>query len=620
MKKNKEELKTYFERGDKPTEGQFSDLIDSYVDAKQLEGEANRRFVIDENGEVSVGLEQVIPEYTLSDISGNKLGLLKDGVIVKEIDLTAYVDDTNLARLVSGTVDVDRVATFKRDDNSTFTVDFSSVIKSSVSQIQADWGQVDETKPDFIKGKSKVIERTVLLENHSFDFHEIKAIKCSFLSEYKGEPMALVGFIYGGETIYFNGGKYASNFDYGVNVEDEVYYHDVNTGKKHSDEKIFIDIYNVFYKIIGKKLAHWTTWLRDGVNILMPIGGFGATYNRSNFTNFFLSNGKAGHSANPLDVDSISYSSKEVNKLGTRRVVLDENEAVISEEFFIDDIKIDNVTSWRYLEKTSDLINDGEGGFPFVTSDQLSTSEYTLSDVVANKLSLLKDGVVVKEVKLPSTNVSSEENIVLTYNFKGNKQNNISGFVNDSISTSSRISVDAKIFSSSNGVAIFKYIGEVYNRLINPVGTVLPDKIDFKVSMEVDNALFSSSFNSGGVTTKKLSLFTIEIKNDERDIRDLLINEEIPIVTQLQADIPENSQWSSITYNEVVDKGVRESNKKLFYLRSLTDDAVFGAQDLNVKFTFDLNVSYEDGTNSNNNNQSFLARVNSFGVYVKKIK
>ncbi len=153
MKKNKEELKTYFERGDKPTEEQFSDLIDSYIDAKQLEGEANRRFVIDENGEVLVDSEQAIPEYTLSDLSGNKLGLLKDGVIVKEVDLTAYIDDTNLARLVSGTVESNGVAIFKRDDNSTFEVDFSSVINSSVSQIQADWSQSDDRQPDFIKAK-----------------------------------------------------------------------------------------------------------------------------------------------------------------------------------------------------------------------------------------------------------------------------------------------------------------------------------------------------------------------------------------------------------------------------------------------------------------------------------
>lgn len=67
-----------------------------------------------------------VPEYTLSEITANKVSLLKDGVSVKEIDLSIYIDDTNLARLVSGTVDGNGIATFSRDDNSTFTVDFGS--------------------------------------------------------------------------------------------------------------------------------------------------------------------------------------------------------------------------------------------------------------------------------------------------------------------------------------------------------------------------------------------------------------------------------------------------------------------------------------------------------------
>ncbi|CAM1350113.1 hypothetical protein [Tenacibaculum halocynthiae] len=127
MKQDKKTIKTYFETGDKPTQQQFENLIDSYVDSKQSVGEANRRFVIDETGDVSVTSEQKTHEYTLSEIAGNKLALLKDGVTVKEIDLTPYIDDTNLARLVSGNVDASGIATFTRDDNSTFTVDLSNL-------------------------------------------------------------------------------------------------------------------------------------------------------------------------------------------------------------------------------------------------------------------------------------------------------------------------------------------------------------------------------------------------------------------------------------------------------------------------------------------------------------
>ncbi|RSC95043.1 hypothetical protein [Tenacibaculum singaporense] len=149
MKQNKETLKQFFETGDKPTQQQYADLIDSYIDAKQPEGKANRRFVIDETGEISVASEQQTPEYTLSPISGtNAVDLLKDGVSVSQIDLTPYLDNTNLARLVSGTVDVNGLATFTRDDNSTFTVDLSN-LKDTVPQYQAGTNiSIDETDPN----------------------------------------------------------------------------------------------------------------------------------------------------------------------------------------------------------------------------------------------------------------------------------------------------------------------------------------------------------------------------------------------------------------------------------------------------------------------------------------
>ncbi|PKH50011.1 hypothetical protein CXF68_04515 [Tenacibaculum sp. Bg11-29] len=136
MKQNKETLKKHFETGDKPTQQQYADLIDSYVDSKQPEGEANRRFVIDETGEVSVASEKKEPVYSLSDIVANKLSLLKDGEVVKEIDLTSYVDDTNLSRLVSGRVDENGLAIFTRDDNSTFTLDLNS-LKGAAIQYEA---------------------------------------------------------------------------------------------------------------------------------------------------------------------------------------------------------------------------------------------------------------------------------------------------------------------------------------------------------------------------------------------------------------------------------------------------------------------------------------------------
>ena len=61
---------------------------------------------------------------TITDIAGN----------THDIDLSVYLDDTNLSRIVNGTLDASTgVATFTRDDNSTFTLDLSSLIDTNVT-------------------------------------------------------------------------------------------------------------------------------------------------------------------------------------------------------------------------------------------------------------------------------------------------------------------------------------------------------------------------------------------------------------------------------------------------------------------------------------------------------
>jgi len=83
----------------------------------------------------------IIPEYTL-DINANNVRLLKDGVVVSTEDLSIYIDDTNLARLVDGDLDgATGIATFERDDNTTFTVDFSSFLNGA-GLTDGDYGDI----------------------------------------------------------------------------------------------------------------------------------------------------------------------------------------------------------------------------------------------------------------------------------------------------------------------------------------------------------------------------------------------------------------------------------------------------------------------------------------------
>ena len=48
-----------------------------------------------------------------------------------DIPLSPYIDDTNLSRLVSGSVDTAGVATFLRDDNTSFTINMSSFLDNT---------------------------------------------------------------------------------------------------------------------------------------------------------------------------------------------------------------------------------------------------------------------------------------------------------------------------------------------------------------------------------------------------------------------------------------------------------------------------------------------------------
>ena len=62
---------------------------------------------------------------TVLQIVGNTLRYTDETGTTTDIDLSLYLDDTNLSRLTSGSLDANGTATFTRDDNSTFTVDFS---------------------------------------------------------------------------------------------------------------------------------------------------------------------------------------------------------------------------------------------------------------------------------------------------------------------------------------------------------------------------------------------------------------------------------------------------------------------------------------------------------------
>ena len=70
-----------------------------------------------------------------------------------DIDLSIYVDDSNLARITSGTVDDAGIATFTRDDNTTFDISFAGLFDGYGLTVVGD----DSSGHKFLSGNTMVI-------------------------------------------------------------------------------------------------------------------------------------------------------------------------------------------------------------------------------------------------------------------------------------------------------------------------------------------------------------------------------------------------------------------------------------------------------------------------------
>ena len=73
---------------------------------------------------------------TSLSINANILTYTDEGGVETNIDLSTYLDDTNLARISTGILAADTgIATFTRDDNSTFTLDLSDLLNITLADI-----------------------------------------------------------------------------------------------------------------------------------------------------------------------------------------------------------------------------------------------------------------------------------------------------------------------------------------------------------------------------------------------------------------------------------------------------------------------------------------------------
>lgn len=93
---------------------------------------------------------------TSLSLAANTLTYIDEDGVANNIDISLYLDDTNLARLTSGTLDSSTgIATFTRDDASTFTLDLSNLLDNQIAS---------EVPVDPISGLTSTDTQSALME------------------------------------------------------------------------------------------------------------------------------------------------------------------------------------------------------------------------------------------------------------------------------------------------------------------------------------------------------------------------------------------------------------------------------------------------------------------------
>lgn len=137
---------------------------------------------------------------TTLGLVANVLKYTDEAGVETDLDLSLYLDDTNLARLVGGTLDgATGIATFTRDDATTFTVDMSSLLDdtqvtvndtlistSATEALSANMGKVlNDAKVDKVAGSNLVQDAKVTsYDNHIVDTSNPHGVTASQVGAY----------------------------------------------------------------------------------------------------------------------------------------------------------------------------------------------------------------------------------------------------------------------------------------------------------------------------------------------------------------------------------------------------------------------------------------------------
>ena len=89
----------------------------------------------------------VTESHTSLTYSGNTLHFTNENGVVTDISLTSYMDNTNLSRIISGSVDVNGMVTLTRSDNSNISIDMNLLLDDTKLSKQEilNFGFADDT-------------------------------------------------------------------------------------------------------------------------------------------------------------------------------------------------------------------------------------------------------------------------------------------------------------------------------------------------------------------------------------------------------------------------------------------------------------------------------------------
>ena len=227
-----------------------------------------------------------------------------------------------------------------------------------------------------------------------------------------------------------------------------------------------------------------------------------------------------------------------------------------------------------------------------------------------------------KEISLLPKEINNDDERVIkaTYNPTSSVQANTNASTGENTEAETFFNLVNNSVFGNGGLAILEYIGNLSSWGLSPWTGTVPSRIYLELYLTTTNSLFATSA-SGANSSDRVLLMTVDIFSNgvSNDIG--LLEQRVPIVTNLQGFTEATSSWSTIEFGEVYNDGnsVTKTNKA-YFLRTLANDGTRAAENMSVRIRPKLILEYADSDNSNGGNMPYYGRVDNYTSLIRKIR